>query len=95
VGADVLYAPALKTIEEVLLVTGALNNPFNVLAPFVKDANVAQLAEAGAKRISVGGALARAALTVLIRGGSEMQNSGSFNWSANSVSSSELKKLLG
>ncbi len=79
-GADVLYAPALKTIEEVRLVTGALNNPFNVLAPFVKDATVAQLAGAGAKRISVGGALARAALTILIRAGEEMQNLGSFKW---------------
>ncbi len=93
-GADVLYAPALKTIEEVRLVTGALDKPVNVLAPFVKDATVAQLAEAGAKRISVGGALARAALTALIRAGSAMQNPGSFNWTANSVSGGELQKLL-
>lgn len=93
-GADVLYAPALKTIEEVRLVTGALDKPVNVLAPLVRDATVARLAEAGAKRISVGGALARAVLTVLIRAGSEMQKPGSFNWTANSVSSSELRKLL-
>jgi len=54
-GADVLYAPGLKTIEEVRLVTGALSKPVNVLAPLIKCATITQLAEAGAKRISVVG----------------------------------------
>lgn len=93
-GADVLYAPALKTLDEVRLVTGALNKPLNVLAPFIKNATVAQLADAGAKRISVGGALARAVMTSLIRAGLEMQNQGSFEWTNDSVSSGEVRKLL-
>ena len=93
-GADVLYAPALKSLDEVRLVVGALNKPLNVLAPFIKGVTVAQLAEAGAKRISVGGALARAALSSLIRAGSEMQNQGGFNWTTDSVSSGDLQKLL-
>lgn len=82
-GADVLYAPGLKTLDEVRLVTGALKKPVNVLAPFIKNATVAQLAEAGAKRLSVGGALARAAVTVLLNAGNEMRNNGSFQWTAN------------
>ncbi len=94
-GADVLFAPGLKTIEEVRLVTGALKKPVNVLAPFVKGATVAELAEAGAKRLSVGGALARAAYAALIRAGQEMQNQGSFGWMTGTVSSSEMQKLLG
>lgn len=93
-GADVLYAPALKTLNEVRLVTGALNKPVNILAPFVKGATVAELAEAGAKRISVGGALARAAFTALISAGQELQNQGSFSWTTESVSSDDLQKLL-
>ena len=93
-GADVLYAPALKTLDEVRLVTGALNKPLNVLAPFIKNVTVAQLASAGAKRISVGGALARAAISSLIRAGLEMQNQGSFEWTSDSVSSSEVQRLL-
>lgn len=93
-GADVLYAPALKTIEEVRMVTGALNKPVNVLAPSIKDATVAGLADAGAKRISVGGALARAALSTMIRAGLEMINKGSFEWTKNSVSSGDVRKLL-
>jgi 2-methylisocitrate lyase-like PEP mutase family enzyme len=93
-GADVLYAPGLKTIEEVRLVTGALGKPVNVLAPFIKGVTITQLAEAGAKRISVGGALARAAMSALIRAGLEMKNQGSFEWTNNSVSSSEVQNLL-
>lgn len=93
-GADVLYAPGLKTLDEVRLVTDALKKPVNVLAPFIKNATIAELADAGAKRISVGGALARAAMTALIAAGSEMINQGSFNWSANLLSGGEVQKRL-
>ena len=93
-GADVLFAPGLKTLDEVRLVTGALQKPVNVLAPFIKDATVAELADAGAKRISVGGALARATFNVLRNAGLEMQNTGSFGWSANSLPAADLEKLL-
>src|SRR5918998_1380257 len=50
-GADVLYAPALKTLDEVRLVTGALSKPVNVLAPMVKGATLAELAEAGGQGV--------------------------------------------
>ncbi|HEX8174933.1 MAG TPA: isocitrate lyase/phosphoenolpyruvate mutase family protein [Pyrinomonadaceae bacterium] len=93
-GADVLYAPGLTTLEEVRLVTGALSRPVNVLATLVKGATVAQLADAGAKRISTGGALARAAITALLRAGMEMRNFGSFAWTSDAASSSDVKKLL-
>jgi 2-methylisocitrate lyase-like PEP mutase family enzyme len=93
-GADVLYVPGLKTLEEVRLVTSALNKPVNVLATLIKDATVAELADAGAKRISVGAALARAAITSLIRAGLEIQNEGSFRWTTSSISSAEVHQLL-
>ena len=93
-GVDVLFAPGLKTLDEVRLVTGALQKPVNVLAPLIKNATVAQLADVGAKRISVGGALARATFNVLRNAGLEMQNNGSFGWSANSLSPSDVQKLL-
>lgn len=93
-GVDVLYAPGLKTLAEVRLVTSALSKPVNVLATLVKGATVAELVEAGAKRISVGGALARAALTALLRAGHEMRNEGSFSWATDLVSSSKINNLL-
>ena len=93
-GADVLYAPGLKTLEEVQLVTSALHGPVNVLAPFIKGVTVAQLADAKVKRISVGGALARAAINALVRAGQEMQNEGSFGWATNIASSDLVRRLL-
>src|SRR5438034_3595352 len=54
-GADVLYAPGLETVEEIRAVRGALSSPLNVLAR--PDLSLRQLVDAGARRISVGGAL--------------------------------------
>ena len=93
-GADVLYAPGLKTLEEVRAVTGALGKPLNVLGPLVKGVTLAQLAEAGAKRISTGGALARAAVTALLRAGREMLDEGSFGWTSDLESSANVASLL-
>lgn len=93
-GADVLYAPALATLDEVRLVTGALSKPVNVLAPPLRGVTVAELADAGAKRISLGGALARAAITALLRAGVEMRERGSFGWTADLASSGEVARLL-
>jgi 2-methylisocitrate lyase-like PEP mutase family enzyme len=54
-GADVLYAPGLKTVDEIRAVCDAVSKPVNVLA--VPSLSLAELAEAGAQRVSVGGAL--------------------------------------
>jgi 2-methylisocitrate lyase-like PEP mutase family enzyme len=94
VGADVLYAPGLTTLDEVRLVTGALSKPVNVLVSLLKGVTVAQLADAGAKRISTGGALARAAITTLMEAGAEMLEHGSFGWTSDLASSADVKKLL-
>jgi len=94
-GAHVLYAPGLTTLEQVRTVCSALSKPVNVLAPQVKGATLASLAGAGAKRLSVGGALARAAVGALLRAGREMREQGSFGWSAELASLGEVKRLLG
>ena len=93
-GADVLYAPGLTTLDEVRLVTSAVRKPVNVLAPLLKGVTVAQLAEAGVKRISTGGALARVAITALLRAAGEMREQGSFGWSTDLASSADVNKLL-
>jgi 2-methylisocitrate lyase-like PEP mutase family enzyme len=54
-GADVLYAPGLATVEEIRAVCDAVSKPVNVLA--WGGLTFAQIAEAGATRVSVGGAL--------------------------------------
>lgn len=93
-GADVLYAPALATLDQVRQVTAAVSKPVNVLATFIKGVTVAELSNAGAKRISVGGALARAALTAMVSAGEEMRDHGTFNWNSGLVSSPEVGRLF-
>ena len=93
-GADVLYAPGLTTLEDVRTVTGAVTKPVNVLAVMVKGASVAQLAGAGAKRLSVGGALTRAAFTAVVRAGIEMQSEGTFSWTTDLTPADTLLGLL-
>jgi 2-methylisocitrate lyase-like PEP mutase family enzyme len=54
-GADVLYAPGLGTIEEIRALCDAVSKPVNVLA--IPGLSVAEIVDAGAQRISVGGSL--------------------------------------
>jgi 2-methylisocitrate lyase-like PEP mutase family enzyme len=62
-GADVLYAPGLADGEQIAVVTSAVSRPVNVLA--LPSLSVREIADAGARRISVGGALAWAATEAL------------------------------
>ncbi len=94
-GADVLYAPALKSLDEVRAVTGALSKPVNVLAPMLRTFSVPELADAGAKRISIGGALSRALNATLLRAAKEMRDEGTFGWCEDLASGGEITALLG
>jgi len=93
-GADVLFAPGLSTIEEVRLVTSAVGRPVNVLASLFRSTTVAEVSAAGAKRISVGGALARAAQGALIRAATELHESGTFSWMSGLASPGEIASLM-
>ena len=78
-GADVLYAPALGGLEEIRRVIDAVGKPLNVLArPGVPP--VAQLAELGVARISVGGAFAFAALGALVAAAEELRDEGTYGF---------------
>ena len=94
-GAQVLYAPGIKTLEQLSQVTAELKRPFNVLAPPVRGATAAQLSAAGAQRISVGGALNWLAVDPVIRSGRQMLESGRFDWIADMAPASEVNKLIG
>lgn len=76
-GADVLYAPGLRTREEIAAVVAAVApKPVNVLA--LPGMRVAELAELGVRRISVGGGLARAAWGGFLRAAREIAEPGTF-----------------
>jgi 2-methylisocitrate lyase-like PEP mutase family enzyme len=92
-GADVLFAPGLTTLDQVRTVTGALTKPVNVVGVAVANATAAELYAAGAKRISVAGALARVAMTALLHSAKQLHE-GRFDWSGGLASSKEITTLF-
>jgi methylisocitrate lyase len=89
-GADCLYAPGLRTEEEIRAVVKAVApKPVNVLANS-SSVTVARLAELGVRRISVGGALARAAWAGFLEAATEIAQRGTFTALDRAVSGSVL-----
>jgi 2-methylisocitrate lyase-like PEP mutase family enzyme len=94
-GADVLYAPGLRDLATIRAVVKSVSKPVNVLMGTADPTiTLAQLAEAGAKRISVGGALSRLALGAFLKGAREMKETGGFTWVRDAVSTKELKAVF-
>ena len=77
VGADVLYAPGLSRIEDVANVCAAVAKPVNVLAR--PDLSFAELAAAGAQRVSVGGALTWVAVRAMADAAEAIRDLGDFS----------------
>ncbi|HSU05765.1 MAG TPA: isocitrate lyase/phosphoenolpyruvate mutase family protein [Acetobacteraceae bacterium] len=94
-GADVLYAPGLRNVAEVRQVVDAIDRPFNVVTGWLDpDITASQLAEAGAKRISVGGALCRLAMAAFANAARDMQQQGSFAWMRDMIGITEMRRMF-
>jgi len=78
-GADVLYAPALVTAEEIKAVTEAVSKPVNVLAFGRLGLTLSELAEAGAQRVSVGSGLTWSAVNGAIEAAERIIDDGDFS----------------
>ena len=93
-GADVLYAPGLRDLATMRTVAAELTKPLNVvMSAGDPDLTAEQIAAAGVKRISVGGALSRLALAAFMTGAEEM-TAGHFQWIRETMPTSELKKVF-
>jgi 2-methylisocitrate lyase-like PEP mutase family enzyme len=78
-GADVLYAPGLTAADDISCVIASVDRPVNVLTlPGLPT--VAELAQLGVARISVGGAFSQVALAALDRAGRELLESGTYGF---------------
>jgi 2-methylisocitrate lyase-like PEP mutase family enzyme len=77
VGADVLYAPGLQTVDAVKAVCEAVSQPVNVLARH--NLTMAELAAAGAQRVSVGGALTWTAVRAFAAAAEAIRDRGDFS----------------
>ena len=94
-GADVLYAPGLRDLETIRKVVAAVPKPLNVVMSAADPGITAQqLAEAGVKRISVGGALSRLAYAAVRNAALAMRDGGSFQWVRDTMPSKGLKAIF-
>jgi len=93
-GADCLYAPGLRTPEEIAAAVKAVApKPLNVLMSG-PGLSVAELTDLGVRRISVGGALARSAWAGFLRAAREIADEGRFTKLGEAATGAELKALL-
>jgi 2-methylisocitrate lyase-like PEP mutase family enzyme len=94
-GADVLFAPGVRTPDDIRAVTSSVDRPVNVVMGLVgSHLSVVELAGLGVKRISVGGSLARAALGAFLRAAREMQEHGTFTYSEAAIPDSEISAIF-
>lgn len=95
-GADVLYAPALATKEDIVSVVNSVDRPVNVLMGLRGvQLTLADLQQIGVRRVSVGSTLARTALASFLEAAREMREHGTFTFAANAANPAEISKIFG
>ena len=90
-GADVLYAPALDSPDDIRALVASVDAPVNVLARR-RAPPVQELAALGVKRISVGGAFAFAALGELVEAANELLRDGTYGFTARSAAGAKAAR---
>ena len=95
-GADVLFAPGLKTCEEIEVVVKAVApRPVNVIMGIANtNFSLNMLAEIGVKRVSVGSGFIRAAYGAVFRASEEILQKGTFSFANDATAYGELNKLF-
>lgn len=94
-GADVLYAPGLKTREDIAAVVSSVDRPVNVVMGLVgAQLSLEELSRIGVKRISVGSSLQRAALGAFLRAAGEMSSQGTFTYAAEAASPKDVTPIF-
>src|ERR1700722_13309274 len=94
-GADVLYAPGLKSREDIAAVVSSVDRPVNMVMGLQGvQLSRQELSALGVKRISVGSALYRTALGAFLRAVREMAGEGTFTFTAEAAHSKEVSSLL-
>ena len=94
-GADCLYAPGIKTAAQIRAVVEAVRpKPVNLLVGAPGDLSLAQIADLGVRRVSVGGALARVAWGGFMKAAREMAQHGSFDGLVGAATHQSLNALF-
>ncbi len=91
-GADCLYAPGLTTVDQIRAVVDAVGAPVNVLA-LPGGPTVAEIGDAGGRRVSIGGALASHAYASMLRATEELLDAGTSNYLETRLSTDERSRF--
>jgi 2-methylisocitrate lyase-like PEP mutase family enzyme len=95
-GADVLFAPGLPDLASVKTVCEAVSKPVNFMVGIRGQSfSLAELEQAGVKRISLATSLFRAAMSGLLEAAIEIREGGTFTYLDRSLTSAELNQLMG
>jgi 2-methylisocitrate lyase-like PEP mutase family enzyme len=94
-GADCIFVPGVSDAVEIGRLTAEIDAPVNVVAGLVEPVlDAATLRELGVARISIGGTLTRAALSLVDRAGREMLEHGTFSFADGAISYGEFQQRL-
>ncbi len=94
-GADVLYAPGLTSKDDIAAVVSSVDRPVNVLMGLQGvQLSLAELSAMGVRRVSVGSALSRAALSAFLRAAREMREHGTFAFVDEAMSGREINDMF-
>ena len=86
-----LYVPGVKDLDTIAALVKEIDGPINVVMGLVgRPLSVNQLEDVGVKRVTIGGALARATFSLIRRAAQEISRDGTFNFADDQVSDEEL-----
>ena len=94
-GADCVFVPGVVEAETIRRLADAIPGPLNIVAGLANTIDARTLFSLGVKRVSLGGSLARAALSMLERAGRELLDTGTLSFLDGAISYADLQRRFG
>jgi 2-methylisocitrate lyase-like PEP mutase family enzyme len=94
-GADCVFVPGVVEEADIRRLAAAIPGPLNVVAGLTNTIDVPRLLSLGVKRVSLGGSLARATLSMLERAGRELLDSGTLGFLDGAIGYADLQQRFG
>jgi 2-methylisocitrate lyase-like PEP mutase family enzyme len=94
-GADCIFVPGVVDDDTIRRLAGAIPGPLNVVAGLANTTDAPTLLSLGVKRVSLGGSLARAALSTLERAGRELLDTGTLGFLDGAIGYADLQRRFG
>jgi 2-methylisocitrate lyase-like PEP mutase family enzyme len=94
-GADCVFVPGVVEQDTIRRLATAIPGPLNVVAGLANTIDAPTLFSLGVQRVSLGGSLARAALSMVERAGRELQDSGTLGFLDGAIGYADLQRRFG